>query len=245
MEQRFTWTAALLPVPGQPGSPRLVLRRVPVPASSSSTPVSPPGSPVRSDTQFTSNTTDVARKEQRRKTLAALSEVVKARPPKRASTEAPEAGPSKSSGISFKLWSEDLPGCSTEDGVESRPGVQVRYPEPAATPGPSAPQRCPRRVARVSRAAPGRGLPKAALAPSAAPGPGSLKAALPPSAASGPGSSRAALGATAARGQGPPEAAQAPSAPPRLGPLQPAEPRPLWDIPEPEWAREKKRREKT
>ncbi|CAJ1078251.1 Hypothetical predicted protein [Xyrichtys novacula] len=163
MEQRFTWASALVLVPGRPGSQRLILRRIPAQtsssSSSSSTPASPPGWTVRSHTLFPSHTTDEASKEQHRKTL---NEVVRACPPKRVPTVAPEAGPSKTPCISFKLWSQALAGFSPEDGVESRPAVKVRSPRPAVAPR-AAPQRCPWR---------------AAVAPSAAPGPGSLKAAL-------------------------------------------------------------------
>ncbi|CAJ1060025.1 serine/threonine-protein kinase pim-1-like [Xyrichtys novacula] len=171
MKQRFTWASAPIPVLGQPGSQRLILRRVPARTSrssssssstSSTTPASPPGSHVRSHTQFSSHNTNEASKEQRRKTLAALSEVVKARPPKRAPTEAPEAGPSKC--ISTKLCCQALPGFSPEDGVESRPGVKVCSPRPAVAPC-AAPQRCPPKATVSATAAAGQGPPKGAESP--------------------------------------------------------------------------------
>ncbi|CAJ1064566.1 serine/threonine-protein kinase pim-1-like [Xyrichtys novacula] len=167
MKQRFTWASAPVPVPGQPGSQRLILRRVPAqtPRSCPSTiSASPPGSHVRSHTQFPSHNTDEASKEQRCKTLAALSEVVKARPPKRAPTEAPEAGPSTSLCTSNKLWCQALSGFSPEDGVESRPGVQVCSPRPAVAPR-AAPQRCSPKEALVPSAAAGEGPQKATQSP--------------------------------------------------------------------------------
>ncbi|CAJ1066097.1 Hypothetical predicted protein [Xyrichtys novacula] len=152
MEQRFTWASALVPVLGWPNSQQLILRRILAQTSSSrSAPASPPGSPVRPYTQFPSNTTDEALKEQRRKTLAALNQ----------------------------LW----PHALLQRGAH---GEQLGSPVPSAAPGPGSPQ--------------------------------------------------AAVAATAARGQGPPEAARTPSASLVLGSLQPAEPHPLWDVPEPEWA---------
>ncbi|XP_036976192.1 osteocalcin 2-like [Acanthopagrus latus] len=53
MEKRFTWTSVFLPDPNRPDSPRLVLRRVPVPAKSrssspESTTRSHPNTPLRS-----------------------------------------------------------------------------------------------------------------------------------------------------------------------------------------------------
>ncbi|CAJ1053320.1 Hypothetical predicted protein [Xyrichtys novacula] len=53
----------------------------------------------------------------------------------------------------------------------------------------------------------------------------------------GQGPLKPAVAATAAPGQGPLKSAWAPSAASGLGSFRPAEPRPLLDIPEPEWAR--------
>ncbi|CAJ1074060.1 Hypothetical predicted protein [Xyrichtys novacula] len=153
MEQRFTWASALIPVPGWPCSQRIVLQRVPVPASgSSSAPASPPGSTLRPLTPLVSQYTDEASKEKRCKTLVALSEVVKAHPPERTPTEAPEAGPSKATCILFKL-SPALTGFSPKETEETSPDVQDRSLSKAAL---------------ASTAAPGPGSPQAALAVTAA-----------------------------------------------------------------------------